>query len=229
MRKKDRLHAPRNVCCSRMQHTLDDQARSDERWLMLVYHLPSDPSSARSAIWRETRRLGAIGLQHGVCLLPLSEASRSAFERLARRVDGYGGDASVLETASPDAEWHRRTVARFNAARDEEYAEVIDEAERFRAEIEREKSQGKFTFAELEDEESNLERLRRYLAQVEARDSFGAPNRARVIAELETCARELERFAQEIYQRHDSGADEETVDQADVLPLLKLIRPEATP
>jgi ChrB-like protein len=61
-------------------------------------------------------------------------------------------------------------VTRFNAARDEEYDEVVDEAERFREEIAREPRKGKFTFAELEDEESNLERLRQYLAQVQARD-----------------------------------------------------------
>ena len=176
---------------------------------MLVYHLPSEPSSARSAVWRETRRLGALPLQHGVCLLPLSDATRKAFQRLVHRIESYGGDASILETASPDAAWHRRTTARFNAARDEEYDEVIDEAGRFRGEIEREKSLDKYTFAELEDEESSLERLKRYLAQVEARDAFGAPNRDRARAELETCARELELFSTEIYERHEPAAEED--------------------
>ncbi len=61
---------------------------SDERrWLLLVYRVPSEPSSARSAIWRETKRLGALSLQHGVCLLPLSDASREAYARLVGRVD----------------------------------------------------------------------------------------------------------------------------------------------
>jgi hypothetical protein len=45
-------------------------------------------------------------------------------------------------------------IARFNAARDEEYLEV-DEAERYREEIARDRRKGKFTLAELEDEESN--------------------------------------------------------------------------
>ncbi|MDB5057010.1 MAG: hypothetical protein JWO59_482, partial [Chloroflexi bacterium] len=49
------------------------------------------------------------------------------------------------------------------------YEEVVNEAERFREEIARERRKGKFTYAELEDEESNLERLRKYLAQVQAR------------------------------------------------------------
>ncbi len=174
-------------------------------WLVLIYRVPSDPSSARSAIWRETRRLGALALQHAVCLLPLSEANRAAYARVARRVEEYGGEATVLETASPDEGWQAKIVARFNVARDEEYDEVVDETERFHEEIARERRKGKFTFAELEDEESNLERLRKYLAQVQARDAFEAAGYARAAAEVEGCAVALAAFAQEIYERQDAA------------------------
>jgi hypothetical protein len=180
-----------------------------EHWLLLIYRLPAEPSSARTAVWRETKRLGALSLQHGVCLLPCSEVNRAAFGRLARRVEEYGGEATVLETASPDTVWQERTVTRFNAARDEEYEEVVDETERFREEIARERRKGKFTFAELEDEESNLERLRKYLAQVRARDSLGAQGAARAIAEVEECAAVLEAFAQEIYERQSPPPTDE--------------------
>ncbi|MGH2409549.1 MAG: Chromate resistance protein ChrB, partial [Chloroflexota bacterium] len=172
-------------------------------WLLFIYRLPTEPSSARTATWRETKRLGALSLQHGVCLLPRSEINRAAYGRLARRVAEYGGEATVLETRSPDESWQERTVSRFNAARDEEYEEVVDEAERFREEIARERRKGKFTFAELEDEESNLERLRKYLAQVEARDTLGAQGAARAAAEVEDCATVLDAFAKEIYERQN--------------------------
>jgi len=175
------------------------------RWLLLVYRVPAEPSSARTAIWRETRRLGALPLQHATCLLPLSERNRVAYARLARRIEEYGGEATVLETSSPAEGWHTKIVARFNAARDEEYEEVVDETERFREEIARERRKGKFTFAELEDEESNLERLRKYLVQVQARDAFGASGQARAIAEVERCAEVLEQFSQEIYERQEGA------------------------
>lgn len=154
--------------------------------------------------------MGALSLQHAVCLLPLSPDNRAAYERLARRAEEYGGEASILETTSPDDAWHARTVARFNAARDEEYEEVVDETERFREEIERERRKGKFTFAELEDEESNLERLHKYLTQVDARDAFGADGRARAAKEVERCGEVLEAFAQEIYEHQRVAEDEET-------------------
>lgn len=53
--------------------------------------------------------------------------------------------------------------------------------------------------AELEDLESNLERLRKYLAQVEARDVFEASGRAHAAAEIERCAEAFEAFTQDVY------------------------------
>jgi hypothetical protein len=172
-------------------------------WLLIIYRVPADPSSARTAIWRELRRLGALSLQHAVCLLPDSEHNRTAYARLSERIEGYGGEATVLETRSPDAAWQEKIIARFNASRDEEYEEVVDETERFHEEIARERRKGKFTFAELEDEESNLERLRKYLAQVRVRDAFGAAGKAAASAAVERCAVTLETFAQEIYDRQE--------------------------
>jgi hypothetical protein len=180
-------------------------------WLLLIYQLPKGSSSARTTIWREVRRLGVLPLQHAVCLLPLSEENRAAYERIARRIEEYGGEVSVLETRSPTDAWQERTVARFNAARGEEYEEVVDETERFREEIARERRKGKLTFAELEDEESNLERLQRYLAQVEARDAFGAKGGERAKAEVERCAGVLEAFAQEIYEHQRAVESEENL------------------
>lgn len=81
-------------------------------------------------------------VQHAVCLLPLSEENRAAYERIVRRIEEYGGEASILKTSSPSEEWQERTVARFNAARDEE---VIDETERFQEEIAREKRKGEIS------------------------------------------------------------------------------------
>lgn len=174
------------------------------RWLLLIYRLPTDPSSARSAVWSETRRLGALSLQHGVCLLPRSDTTLVAYVRLEERIVSYAGEAMVLDTISPHEVWEAKILAQLNAARDEEYEEVVDETERFREEVAQERRKGKFKFAELEDEESNLERLRKYLEQVEARDTFGVVGRERARAEVECCADVLQEFAQEIYELQEA-------------------------
>ena len=116
-------------------------------WLLLIYRRPAEPASARTTVWGETKRLSALSLQHAVCALPASDGSRSAFGLLARRVEEYGGEVMVLETTSPDAAWQDKIVGRFNAARDEEYEEVADAAERFREVVARERRKGKFTSA----------------------------------------------------------------------------------
>ncbi len=202
------LHSTKDAehCDAQLQGESHSERTS---WLLLIYRIPSEHSSARTTIWREIKRLGALSLQHAVFLLPLSDANRAAYERLSRRIEEYGGEATILETASPDDAWHEKTVERFNAARNEEYEEVVDETERFREEIDRERRKGKFTFAELEDEESNLDRLRKYFAQVEARDTFAALGRARASAEVERCSGVLEAFAQEIYDKQ-SALDNDT-------------------
>jgi hypothetical protein len=185
-------------------HFESDRTAATASCLLLIYRVSAEHKSARTTIWREARRLGALSLQHAVFLLPLTDQNRVAYGRLCARIEEYGGESTLFATSSPSDAWHERTVDRFNAARDEEYEEVVDETERFREEIERERRKGKFTFAELEDEESGLERLRKYLGQVEARDSFGAPARARAVAEVNRCAEALEAFAQEIYDKQSA-------------------------
>ena len=91
----------------------------------------------------------------------------------------------------------------------EEYEGVVDETERFREETARERRKGKFAFAELEDEESNLERLRGYLARIVACDAFGAEGRAQAEAKVERCAEALEAFAQEVYEHQRAAESEE--------------------
>ncbi len=188
-----------------MRKTKDSELQSpvtpaeNRSWLLLIYRVPKDSASARTTIWREARRLGALSLQHAIFLLPLSEQNRLDYERLCRRIEEYGGEATLLETASPSDGWHERTVTRFNAARDEEYEEVVDEAERVREEIERERRKGKFTFAELEDVEGQLERVRKYLGKAEARDVFGAAGHDLAVAATDQSGRECEAFARQVY------------------------------
>lgn len=152
----------------------ESSQQQTRRWLLFIYRVPQDPPGRRTYIWRQLRGLGALYLQQAAAILPAHPAMREALALLAARVKEYGGEVSLLETCSPDAEWDREIVARFNAARDEEYAELVEGVERFEDEIARETRKRKFTFAELEDIEADWEKLERWRKRVEARDFFGA-------------------------------------------------------
>ena len=112
---------------------------------------------------------------------------------------------SLLETASPSPEWERETVARFNAARDEEYAELVEGVERFEDEVARETRKGKFTFAELEDIEADWEKLGRWRERIEARDFFGASGRAEAERACERGRAALDAFSTRVYEHEDVG------------------------
>jgi hypothetical protein len=68
-----------------------------------------------------------------------------------------------------------RLVAELNAARDEEYGEVLKRLPEFAAELDKQRARGRTTYAEVEECEADLERYRSWLAKVAARDHSGAP------------------------------------------------------
>src|SRR5262245_60501482 len=154
------------------------------RWLLLIYRVPQEPAGRRTYVWRQLKQLGAVYLQQAAAILPDRPRLRSGLEALAGRIREFTGEVSLLETASPSPERGQELVGRFNAARDAEYAEVVESVGRFEDEIRRESRTGTFTFAELEDVESAWERLGRWRERVRARDFFGAPGGAAAAAAL---------------------------------------------
>lgn len=180
------------------------------RWLLLIYRVPQEPAARRAYVWRQLKQLGAVYLQKAAAVLPDREETREALEALAVRIRGeYEGEASLLETTSPDPEWERDLVGRFDGARDAEYGEVAENVERFEDEIRRERRKGRFGFAQLEDIESEWEKLERWHGRVRARDFFGAPGGAGAEEALARGRMEREGFAKEVYDHEGVHADEE--------------------
>lgn len=172
-------------------------------WL-LVYRVPKEPSTARVTVWRRTKGLGALYLQQSVCFLPDRANNRQALEGVAQEVRAFGGEAHVLQVLSEGAE-AQRLLQRLQAERAAEYAEFHEQVGLLRAELNRETQARKFTFAELEDMDSALDRLRTWLSRVAARDveeSEGHQGAARALADITD---EVGAFAQQVYQE-EAGA-----------------------
>lgn len=77
-----------------------------EPWLLLIYRLPSEPSAPRVAVWRALKRMPGGYLQDGVYVLAATPANRLALDRLAHDIRNDGGEATVVEAATPDDERH---------------------------------------------------------------------------------------------------------------------------
>jgi hypothetical protein len=166
-------------------------------WLVLVYRVPSDPTRLRAAVWRRLKALGAVYLQNSVAALPAGAAGERALRGLRKEIQEMGGSAQLLSAEALAG--HGDLVAVFNAARDEEYGEVIARCRDFLTEIENETAASHFTYAELEENDEDLTKLRTWFEKVAARDVLEAARRAEAERALEQAGAALEGFAERVY------------------------------
>jgi hypothetical protein len=176
-----------------------DKAAADQlrrSWVLVAYRAPREPSTARVAAWRRLHRLGGLYIGPSVCLIPHGLTEQRVLDQVADGVRSAGGtfDVLVVESFAEDAQ--ALLVDRFNSARDAEYAEVVERALALQAELEREGEQGKFTFAEVEENDADLGKLQRWLKTVSERDLFGAQGRGEAEQAVAEAAAALQRFAE---------------------------------
>ncbi|WP_404710425.1 chromate resistance protein ChrB domain-containing protein [Sphingomonas sp. MMS24-J13] len=99
------------------------------RWLVLIYQLPTKPAYLRTKIWRRLQGLGAVLVRASAYVLPLTEEAREDFSWLAQEIADGGGEAALCEARFVDGLGDEEVEAQFNAARDQAYAEIIDEVQ----------------------------------------------------------------------------------------------------
>jgi hypothetical protein len=166
----------------------------DIAWLLLIYTVPAEPSRKRAFIWRELKKIGAPYLRDGVCILPERSDTAELAGAIAAKVEEFGGDATLVSGARLPHARSASLVEQFRSARAEEYQEITREADQLLAHVAREMEHREFTYAELEELEADLGKLRRWADQVQARDYFGtgAPDDLRDV--LDRCERALGTF-----------------------------------
>jgi hypothetical protein len=187
-------------------------------WLLFLAQLPSSPSSARVALWRRLHAIGAAGILNGSWVLPHTAAHVQFFEQLQETVHKQGGRAFVLTVSELSPDTTTLIVQQFRADRSREYDEFTERCDAFLTEISKETRAGKFTFAELEEGEQDLEKLVRWLTKIQARDFIPDERWPRSDEMLVRCRRALDGFSQEVYaagevQAPPGGAAEDNAGQ----------------
>jgi hypothetical protein len=172
-------------------------------WLLLIYRVPPEPTRLRSTVWRRIKSLGAIYLQNSVAALPAGTANERALRKLRREILDMNGTAVLLSAAVLLGEAEVR--GQFQAARDDEYEEIVDKCEDFLRQVQKEYDANHFTYAELEENEVDLVKLKNWFAKVAERDRFGAIGRAAAEQAIETCEQSLEAYAARVYAEEGEG------------------------
>jgi hypothetical protein len=173
-------------------------------WILLAYKLPADRSSARVAVWREVRRGGALQLQRSVVAFPDSPDFRTGVTRLRATVAEVGGSVLAVTATPLDDEDEARLVASWNEARAAEYTELAAECEKLVAEIDKEFAKEKFTLAELDEEEAELDKLRSWHKRIRERDVHDSDGAAEAEAALERASEAVSRFTAAVFDRTQS-------------------------
>jgi hypothetical protein len=174
-------------------------------WLLLTYKVPPEPATKRVALWRRLKGMGAIYLQNGVCLLPKTDNHVRRLKMLENDIAGMGGEAVILETIALDRGQEEKVVARFKADRDEQYREFLGRCADFEAEIAKEIAINKFTYAELEEEDTDLKKLLGWLQEIRKLDFYGATLAEEAAERLRACETLLDSYAQRVFDAHDEN------------------------
>jgi hypothetical protein len=117
----------------------------EQGWLVISVSAAGAPESLRVQVWRKLRSLGALYVQQSVCLLPARPEVVREIRRLVDRVRHQGGTARVLPMAFTGQAEEQAVIAELNAARDGEYAEVLERLPELRCELADEQAQGNAT------------------------------------------------------------------------------------
>src|SRR5919204_4429769 len=102
-----------------------------EPWLLVTASSAGATDSLRVAIWRKLRSLGALYLHQSVCVLPARPDVEREIRRLVDRVRANGGAARVLRVTFESGNEQAQLVAELQAARDDEYGEVLERVPAF--------------------------------------------------------------------------------------------------
>jgi hypothetical protein len=168
---------------------------------MFIPQLPSSPSSLRVLVWRRMRAAGAAALQQGVWVLPQTPEHEQFLRDVLLEAQRQGGNGILMVATPLDADQTAEVVQRFHADRDQEYVEFGVQCRDFLAEIAKETEADNLTFAALEENEHDLQKLHTWLEKISARDFFGALKAPTAVEALAACERALHGFAQAIYAR----------------------------
>lgn len=173
-------------------------------WIAISYTLPREPSRTRVSIWRKLKKIGAVSIQQSMWILPLSDVNCSLLGEVKKEVQQNGGEAIVLTFCAVD-DGKETIVEKFNAARDEEYTELLEQCDDFFKEIDKEIARMNFTFAEIEENEEELRKLEQWYDKIAARDALHASLAEEAKSTLIKCAESLDLFCDKVYEYNEKA------------------------
>ncbi len=167
-------------------------------WLLLLTQLPASASTTRVALWRKLRAAGATSVEHGAWMLPVTNEHRELMKSLLVMVQSHDGSATLFEATALDGD--DAMEARFSADRAREYQEFATRAQGLLDEVAKEIAASKFTYAELEEVEDDLQKLETWLKRITARDFYAGEDRESALGLIADCRGSIAAFSEQVFE-----------------------------
>src|SRR5256884_9790946 len=95
------------------------------KWLLLLYGLPTKKGAARVNLWRQLKKCGALPLKTSAYLLPDKPEHHERLQWLAQQVRDGGGEATIIHVTEIEGLGSEDIVRQFNEARATDYAALL--------------------------------------------------------------------------------------------------------
>ena len=171
------------------------------KWIFFSYSLPTEPSKARVHVWRQLKKLGAVSYQT-VWVIPYSNDRLNDLKKLTEDIKSYKGGSLLISGKVLNENQEEQINKVFTESRNEEYHEFIEKCEDFFKEIASEIERKNFIFAEIEENEEELEKLKYWLKKIEKRDIIRPPLHKEAVKKIKTCEKRFEEFARRVYDHN---------------------------
>jgi hypothetical protein len=188
-------------------------------WLLLLAQMPSGPSGIRVMLWRRMKAAGAVSLHNGAWTLPSSAKNEQFMNEVLAYVREHGGTASLFSARALAQDVEAGIIGEFSKNIAEDYVEFIDKCKDFLVEIEAEIRQKKFTFAELDENEAELQKLTSWLRKIRARDYLSSAKAQEAGNVMENCRSILKTFARSVYVNEGLDVPESEIEYRDEKPV----------
>lgn len=100
------------------------------KWLFLVHQVFTPNSRERVKVWRAIKKTGAVLHRNSVYVLPYGPERLEDFQWVCQEINDAKGDASVFVSTAPDPAEDAVLKTLFRKARDEDYAQLLRDADK---------------------------------------------------------------------------------------------------
>jgi ribosomal protein L30/L7E len=171
----------------------------DCSWIVFSYKVPSEPSTIRVRVWRTLKALGVIYIQQSVCVAPDTPDVRKKVYAIQKLIESSEGEALLLEVNKFAEITEEQLWGLFNKQRITEYNELMESCNNFLKEIFQESIKGNFTYHEVEENEAELGKLKRWQKKIMKRDFFCCANSEKAKHLLDQCEQSFNEFTKKVY------------------------------